>query len=320
MFRVRFSAFVALCIALAVAIGCGKKTEPTPDAVAVPQPQPEPSPTPADDAAEKAARAEAIKRLKQLGVAMHQFESGVQFLPGGLADTKGQPGLSWRVLILPNLGVEEAKLYEQFKLTEPWDSEHNKTLIAKMPKVFESPGKAAPEGKTYLRSFVGETAILPPPPPPAKTAPNPTQPGTPHFLLGRPSATIQDGSSNTLLVAEAAEPVEWTKPDELAFPGAPGAPNPPPVPKLGGPFAGGFHALMCDGTAHFFPSTLSEKTLRAMITVNGGEVLDKDATDILDAGRPKPPQTEIPSKGSNPGKGGAKGNGGGKIVEYDKKP
>ena len=35
----------------------------------------------------------------------------------------------------------------------------------------------------------------------------------------------------------ADEPVEWTKPDELAY-----STN-GPLPKLGGPFPGGFHGL-----------------------------------------------------------------------------
>jgi len=36
-------------------------------------------------------------------------------------------------------------------LNEPWDSEHNKKLIAKMPPVYVRPGSQAGEGKTvYL--------------------------------------------------------------------------------------------------------------------------------------------------------------------------
>ena len=45
-------------------------------------------------------------------------------------DTK----LSWRVHLLPHLG-EEA-LYAEFKLDEPWDSEHNKSLLDRMPAVY----------------------------------------------------------------------------------------------------------------------------------------------------------------------------------------
>ena len=50
------------------------------------------------------------------------------------ADKDGKPLLSWRVLILPY--VEQEDLYKQFHLDEPWDSEHNKKLIEKMPAVY----------------------------------------------------------------------------------------------------------------------------------------------------------------------------------------
>ena len=32
--------------------------------------------------------------------------------------------------------IEEGQLYQQFKLDEPWDSPHNKKLIALMPKIY----------------------------------------------------------------------------------------------------------------------------------------------------------------------------------------
>ena len=56
-------------------------------------------------------------------------------------DKDGKTLLSWRVDILPF--IEQDTLYKEFHLDEPWDSEHNKKLLAKMPKVFRAPGSKA---------------------------------------------------------------------------------------------------------------------------------------------------------------------------------
>ena len=55
--------------------------------------------------------------------------------------------MSWRVAILPY--IDQHGLYKQFHLDEPWDSEHNKPLMAKMPAVYRSPmSKLAQKDRT----------------------------------------------------------------------------------------------------------------------------------------------------------------------------
>jgi hypothetical protein len=300
--RTRGCPTLALFVALLALAGCGKKPDPAPEPAPAPQPEAqkpgEPKTDPAAEA-DRQAREEAKKRLREIGKAMHEFEGTWQFFPAGVVGPKGELGLSWRVQLLPHLG--EGALYKQFKLDEPWDSPANKPLVEKMPTVFASPGKPAPPGHTYLRAFVGESAIIPAPPVPPKGAPAPPpnpglQPGFP--ARGRQMATIPDGTSGTLVAAEAAEPVVWTKPDELPFRGFPGANPPIAVPKLGGPFPDGFHGLMGDGQVWFFPATVSEKFLREVITVNGGEVLGEEFEKVMfPKGRPvkKLPPSDVPA-------------------------
>ena len=60
-------------------------------------------------------------------------------------------------MILPY--IEQDNLYKQFKLDEPWDSEHNKKLIDKMPKVYALPNNLSKPGLTHYRVFVGNGAI-----------------------------------------------------------------------------------------------------------------------------------------------------------------
>jgi hypothetical protein len=87
------------------------------------------------------------------------------------------------------------------------------------------------------------------------------------------------------MVVEAVEAVEWTNPNELPFPDvfpAFGKPEKPsPLPKLGGVFEGGFHGVMCDGRVHFFPSTLPESTVYAMITTDAQDASGLQVHEII---------------------------------------
>ena len=64
-------------------------------------------------------------------------------------------------------------------------------------------------------------------------------------------------------MAEAAEPVPWTKPADLVY--APIV----PCPLLGG--RPHFNVLMVDGNVRVLAADTPEATLRALITRNGGE-------------------------------------------------
>ena len=79
---------------------------------------------------------------------------------------------------------------------------------------------------------------------------------------------ITDGTSNTLMIVEAKKAVPWTKPNDVPFDAG------KLLPKVGGLRDRVFQGAMCDGSVRGFPMTLKEETLRAIITRNGGEVID----------------------------------------------
>ncbi len=87
---------------------------------------------------------------------------------------------------------------------------------------------------------------------------------------GVPIAEIKDGTSNTIMIVEVGHDgaVSWTKPEDLPVD------LDDPAKGLGGLFKDGFQAALCDGSAHFIPKSIDPKTLRALLTRAGGEVVD----------------------------------------------
>ncbi|MGL4554892.1 MAG: DUF1559 domain-containing protein [Gemmataceae bacterium] len=197
------------------------------------------------------ARMRASNNLKQLGLAFHNYHDVHGALPpSAVYDKDGKALLSWRVMVLPY--IEQDALYREFRLDEPWDSEHNKKLLPRIPPVFVSPhGKASAVGGTFYQGFHGKGGFF-------------------DGKRGLRFTDFTDGLSNTLMVVEAPTDVPWTKPDDVPF-DADGK-----LPKVGGLFEGGFNALFCDGSVRFLKATIKPDTLKAAITRNGGEVLRVD--------------------------------------------
>src|SRR5207244_13088094 len=78
------------------------------------------------DVASDVARSK--NKLKQIGLAFLNYEGVNGHFPTAAShDNNGKALLSWRVALLPYL--EADALYREFKLEEPWDSEHNKKLL-----------------------------------------------------------------------------------------------------------------------------------------------------------------------------------------------
>ncbi len=201
---------------------------------------------------EAAAHMNNLNNLKQITLAMHEYHEAMGELPpAAMCDPNGKPLLSWRVAILPY--IEQEALYRQFNFDEPWDGPNNSKLIALMPKVYALPnGAAPPSGNTYYRVFVGNGAAF-------------------DWCKGaKIPDDFGDGTANTILIAEAATAVPWTKPDELDF-------NPNgPLPALGGHFSSGYAVGMADAAVQQIPQTVSPQTLKAAITRSGGDVLGPD--------------------------------------------
>jgi hypothetical protein len=194
---------------------------------------------------------QSSNNLKQMALAMHNYADANGTFPAAWSSKGGKALLSWRVAILPY--IEQDALYNEFHLDEPWDSDHNKKLLPKMPAIYREPGPEAADPKvqpttTHYRVFHGKGAAF-------------------EGDAGLRFADFTDGTSNTILIVEAADAVPWTKPDELPF-------DPKKdLPKLGPKDAERFNAALADGSVRALKKTIDKDTLKALITRNGGEVV-----------------------------------------------
>ncbi|MFO0935481.1 MAG: DUF1559 domain-containing protein [Gemmataceae bacterium] len=198
-----------------------------------------------------ASRSVTANNLKQIGLAMHNYASAHNdaFPMAGICDKNGKPLLSWRVAILPY--IEQDNLYKQFKLDEPWDSEHNIKLSKYIVKTFTLPTDAADDGKTRFRVFVGGDK---------------TGESVFNFKKGTKFQDITDGTSNTIMVVTAKDKVVWTKPDELTF-------DPKGDPSSLLYFQNNVTPVsFCDGSVRSIRKGLPAETWRSLVTKNGGEV------------------------------------------------
>ncbi len=195
----------------------------------------------------------SASNLSRIAKAIHAHldANNYDFPAAAIASRNGTPLLSWRVAILPYLGKTEKALYAEFKHDEPWDSPHNKALLAKMPKVYAPlVSKKGEKNVTYYQGFVGGGALF-----------------DKNQKVNINNVT--DGTSNTLMIVEAETPVPWTKPEDLSF--AAGK----PLAKLGGQFKDGFVAVTADGAPRFIKKSMEPRLLMEMITRGGGEVIDQ---------------------------------------------
>ena len=209
---------------------------------------------PAVQAAREAARRmQCANNMKQIGIAIHNFNDSQRYLPPVMtADADGKPLHSWRVLLLPY--VEELALYQQIRLDEPWDSEHNKQFHNRVPRIYQCP--SATDDMTGMTSYsvvVGKECLF--------NEPN----------AKKSFVDIPDGTSNTIAVVERNTPVCWMDPtQEITFEEACEGVN-VSADGLGSNHTMGMNALFFDGSVQFVSNMVPPAILRALFTCAGGE-------------------------------------------------
>ena len=133
-------------------------------------------------------------------MALLNYESAKgHFPPAYTTDADGKPLHSWRVLILPYLSEQMA--YNQFDLTEPWDSPKNLNAAKYMPPAFACPStSSANSSNTNYVVVVDQGTMFPP------------------GGEGTKIAEITDGLANTVILVETGgSGIPWTSPDDISI-------------------------------------------------------------------------------------------------------
>lgn len=201
-------------------------------------------------AREAARRTQCKNNLKQIGLAMFNYESTYTYFPAAhLDDENGRPRLSWRVSVLPY--IDEAPRYNAYNMNVAWDSPTNSPLMSPLPHAYICPSHSIPGSvNTAYATITGPDTML--------------GDGTCWKI-----AECTDGLSNTLLVVEACQAnIPWMKPQDLSQTALPpmGAPS-----GISSNHFGGAHVLMADGSVRYISNHVDQNIINALVTRNKRE-------------------------------------------------
>jgi hypothetical protein len=199
-----------------------------------------------------AERQRSLNKLRVLMLAILLHEDAYRRLPADVRDAAGRPILSWRVAVLPYLN--ERDLYERFKLDEPWDSAHNRPLLARMPDAYRAGHEPPGATDTYYQGFAGPGAAFDP----AAVRRGPDG----RYVASLSIKGMRDHPTTTLALVEAGPAVPWSKPADVPFDAA------GPVPA--GPFADVLNVATLSGTAYPLRPAVDPLALRALVRTDDG--------------------------------------------------
>ncbi|WP_165246821.1 DUF1559 family PulG-like putative transporter [Paludisphaera soli] len=215
-------------------------------------------------AREEARSSQCVGNLKQLGLALLNYESAYGCLPPPyVVDARGKPLYSWRVVLWAYLERErwnDRQLTEKFRFGEPWDSPRNRSLHSMRPPNFFCPSHPdrAERGLTSFVAVVGPRTLFP---------------GGGQV---RRLAEVRDDPDATLMLVESQDSgIHWMEPRDLDWDlmsfrvndrSRPGISSGHGIGSYPGP-----HVLTADYGVATLSDTMSPDSIKALLMIDDGE-------------------------------------------------
>lgn len=211
-----------------------------------------------DSAFEALHHRDCQNHVKQIALAMYTYNDTYHsFPPAYTVDADGIPLHSWRTLLLPFLECEG--LYDQIKLDEPWDSDHNKQFHDQKPPVFscwhslKHFKRDKSLAKKWEKSITAYQAVV--------------GPGT--LFPGSESRSLDDvtrDKSDTIMLLESTVGVCWMAPLDLPIEalehGVVSAKS--GILGVGSYHNGGINVAMIDGRTEFIQNSQSSQDVQKL--------------------------------------------------------
>jgi prepilin-type N-terminal cleavage/methylation domain-containing protein/prepilin-type processing-associated H-X9-DG protein len=222
---------------------------------------------------EASRRAGCANNLRQIGIALNAFHGAQRQFPVGCVEWRSSANpqarqLAWSAYLLPY--VEEHALFDSLDLGEPFDSPHNAAAATVVP-LYLCPSSARRShvvdnrGACDYGGIYGERL----------TSPNNPPKGPMLIDTAVTLRQIRDGAAKTLIVGEDSRfsDGQWINGRNIFDQAFAINAAPPYENDIRSEHPGGAQAVMVDGSVHFFAETLELKTLAALCTRAGGEIV-----------------------------------------------
>lgn len=218
--------------------------------------------------AREAARESSCQgHMNQLELALRIYHDQEGHLPPAcVLGPDGKPWHSWRVLLLPYM--EQDLVYKQYRFDEPWNGPNNRKLADQIYlEMFQCPS-GSDRGRTQNTNYVvvvGDATAFP-------------GDKTTKF------SDFKDGVANTILLVEVENSgIHWMEPRDLEFSTLSLGDRSPAVPAVSSPHPRGPGVVFADSIAAYrIRQPLRIETLRALLTIAGGEAVTRDSLLNLD--------------------------------------